>query len=519
MIEHAIKYISKGWSVFPCVGKKPLTPHGYKDATNDPELAKQKFSNNQNIAIATGKVSDIFVLDVDVKDGKNGDEVLAELESEHGELPHTIESLTCSGGRHIYFKYPKEKKVGCRTDVRTGLDVRGDGGYVIAPPSTCEGKPYTWELSHHYEETILADAPDWLLDLICSPKQQIDLSKENEKIVKNRNDTIMRIGMNLRRLGLEASNIESVLQNINETKCAPPLSRKEVSTISQSVAKYAKKNVNAPLTEMWNAELFLDQYADNLRYCQSLGGWYIWDGRRWKLDDTMQIEKFSKGIIKQMIEIGRSSDNKNLIKHAIKSQRAHDIRAILDIAKADVAISHDDFDTNSTLLNFNNGTFDLETGVLSAHNRENNITKLIDLDYDAVAECPVWLNFLDTVFCGDKNLIEYMQKVIGYSFSGDVSEQCLFILYGFGMNGKSTFLKHIYRLLNDYAMNTPSNTLLEKFNDSGVPNDLARLKGARFVTMSETGKGRKLAESRIKQLTGDDPISARFLHKEFFDFT
>ena len=115
----------------------------------------------------------------------------------------------------------------------------------------------------------------------------------------------------------------------------------------------------------------------------------------------------------------------------------------MDIAKADVAISHDDFDTNSTLLNFNNGTFDLETGVLSAHNRENNITKLIDLDYDAVAECPVWLNFLDTVFCGDKNLIEYMQKVIGYSFSGDVSEQCLFILYGFGMNGKSTFLKHI----------------------------------------------------------------------------
>ena len=85
MIEHAIKYISKGWSVFPCVEKKPLTPHGYKDATNDPELAKKKFSNNQNIAIATGKVSDIFVLDVDVKDGKNGDEVLAELESEHGE--------------------------------------------------------------------------------------------------------------------------------------------------------------------------------------------------------------------------------------------------------------------------------------------------------------------------------------------------------------------------------------------------------------------------------------------------
>ncbi|OGW10307.1 MAG: hypothetical protein A2W75_02760 [Nitrospinae bacterium RIFCSPLOWO2_12_39_15] len=517
MINFALKYIERGWSVFPCIEKKPLTTHGYKDATSDPEVAKQKFSNNPNIGIATGKVSDIFVLDVDVKDGKNGDDVLAKLESENGDLPNTIESLTCSGGRHIYFKYPKTKIIGCKTDILRGLDIRGDGGYVIAPPSVANGKSYEWEVSHHPDETTIADAPDWLLDLIISPRPHIDLSKESEKIVKNRNDTLMRIGMNLRRLGLEAKNIESVLQNINDTRCTPPLSKKEVSTISQSVAKYATKDINSPLTEMWNAELFLDQYSENIRYCPLLGGWFVWDGRRWGQDDTMQIEKFSKTVIKQMIEIGRNSDNKTLIKHAIKSQRAHDMKAMLDIAKSDVAISPTSFDTDSMLLNFKNGTFDLESGVLSAHDRDKNITKLIEQDYDAAAQCPVWNNFLDTVFSGDKELISYMQRVIGYSLTGEVSEQCIFILYGFGMNGKSTFLKHIYRILGDYAINTPSTTLMEKFNE-GIPNDLARLKGTRFVTSSETGKGRKLAESKIKQMTGDDPISARFLHKEYFDF-
>jgi putative DNA primase/helicase len=122
-----------------------------------------------------------------------------------------------------------------------------------------------------------------------------------------------------------------------------------------------------------------------------------------------------------------------------------------------------------------------------------------------------------TIFQGDMQLIDFMQKAVGYSLSGSTKEQCVFILYGVGMNGKSTFLKHIFRILGDYAINTPATTLMEKYNDS-IPNDVARLKGTRFVTALESGKSKALAEAQIKQLTGDDPISARYLHREYFDF-
>jgi putative DNA primase/helicase len=521
MIEQVHSYVNRGWAVFPCKNKIPLTAHGYKDASNDIEQVNRLFAGHQspNVAIATGKVSGIFVLDIDVKNGAGGDDSLKELEREHGELPHTIEAITWSGGRHIFFKYP-ERGIGCKTGIRPGIDIRGDGGYVIAPPSVIEGRSYAWEVSHLPEETMIADAPEWLLDLLEEKQPAVDLSDKEAKISKNRNEALMHMGVKLRKMGFDHQQIEDSLQTINTNRCSPPLPKKEVSHIAKSVARYEidAKKLSEPLTDVWNASLFIEKYGDEIRFCDSLGGWYIWDGSRWKRDDTFQILRLAKNTVKQIYEMARANGDKLLFKHAVKSESETKLRAMINLAKSEgVAVQSEQFDTDVFLLNCKNGTLDLRNGELKNHSRNDYITRRVELDYKADAQCPEWRKFMASIFLNDQEIIGFMQRAVGYALSGSMKEQCVFILFGVGMNGKSTFLKHVYRILGDYAMNTPATTLMEKYGDS-IPNDVARLKGARLVTAVESGKNKALAESQIKQLTGDDPISARFLHREYFDF-
>jgi len=131
-----------------------------------------------------------------------------------------------------------------------------------------------------------------------------------------------------------------------------------------------------------------------------------------------------------------------------------------------VAARSDDFDKDLIFLNCKNGTLNLETGELKPHSKDDFITRRVELEYHKDAQCPEWRRFLMTIFQGDMQLIDFMQRAVGYSLSGSTKEQCVFILYGVGMNGKSTFLKHIFRILGDYAINTPATTLMEKYNDS-----------------------------------------------------
>ena len=521
MLKTALQYARRGWAVFPCKNKIPLTPHGFKDASKDVKVIRQMFSQNKraNIAIATGKVSGIFILDIDVKNGRHGDESLLELEKEHGELPHTVEALTWSGGRHVFFKYP-ENGIGCKADIKPGIDIKGDGGYIIAPPSRIDGKSYEWEVEHQPGDTVIADAPDWLIAML--DKQHIDLSDKEAKITQNRNDTLMHMGVKFRKMGLEYPQIEMMLQSINETRCLPPLSKKEILTIAKSVARYSaalSAKTQDPLTDVWNANLFFEKYGNDIKYCDGLGGWFIWDGTRWKRDDIFQILRLAKNTAKQMYQMARVNNDKLLYKHAAKSESESRLNAMVSLVRCEsnIAIISEQFDKDIFLLNCKNGTLDLATGELRPHSKNDYITRRVELNYNPSADCPEWKKFLVDIFQGDSQLIDFMQRAAGYSLSGSTKEQCIFMLYGVGRNGKSTFLKHIYRILGDYALNTPASSLMEKYSDS-IPNDIARLKGTRFVTSIESGKAKALAEAQIKHLTGDDPISARFLHKEFFDF-
>ncbi len=275
IIDHALTYASRGWTVFPCKGKVPLTTHGYKNAAKDADAVRQMFAEhrNANIGMATGKISGIFVLDIDVKNGAGGIESLAGLEREFGELPHTVESITWSGGRHIFFRCP-EKGVGCKTGVRPGMDVKGDGGYVILPPSVIEGRSYEWEVEHHPDETMMAEVPEWLLNLLdgssagaaskadglsaCGHAQAGNVIPSGQ-----RNATLARLAGAMRRVGMSRDEIFASLTLANKDRCRPPLPAREVGRIADSIARYEPDNVAVAVVEDHYAQDFGGAVSDN----------------------------------------------------------------------------------------------------------------------------------------------------------------------------------------------------------------------------------------------------------------
>lgn len=276
------------------------------------------------------------------------------------------------------------------------------------------------------------------------------------------------------------------------------------------------------LTDMGNAERLVDLHGQDFRYCYKFKRWFVWDGKRWNGDDMGLLRRMCKDTIKSIYEEASSLNDdkarKALIQYALKCETVKKARDMIEFSQSEngIPIQPEDLDKNIYLLNCLNGTVDLRTGELRPHRRENLITKLVPANYNE-AKCPVWLEHLDKIMGGNADLIEFLQKAFGYSLTGDTSERKIFIQWGSGANGKSVTNDAIAMVMGDYAMRTPTETLLAKRND-GIPSDIARLKGARFVYASEAEQGKRLAESLIKDISGGDKISARFLHQEWFEF-
>ncbi|MDY6986956.1 MAG: phage/plasmid primase, P4 family [Thermodesulfobacteriota bacterium] len=277
------------------------------------------------------------------------------------------------------------------------------------------------------------------------------------------------------------------------------------------------------LTEFGNAERLVAQHGEDVRYCHTWGKWLIWDGIRWKVDVTGEMKRRAKQTVRQIYheasQQAEEADRKNIAKYAIKSESNTMIKSMLSLAQSEVGIpvTPDEFDADPMLLNCLNGTLDLQRGVLLAHNRDHLITKLAPVEYDPQGTRPMWGDFLTRIMGGNQELISFLQRAIGYCLTGLTTEQALFFLFGTGANGKSTFLEILRCLLGDYAQQTDFETfLVQKY--ATIRNDLAKLKGARMVSAVEVDSGKRLAEVLVKQITGGDTISARFLHKEFFEF-
>ena len=271
-----------------------------------------------------------------------------------------------------------------------------------------------------------------------------------------------------------------------------------------------------------NALRLIKQHGQDLRYISRWGKWLIYNGVRWKEDETQRIMEMAGQTIASIYgEAATATDSQEvdaLLKHAKKSLSAVARRNMVMLAASteQAALVADELDANPWKLNVINGTVNLKTGKLEDHDRNDLLTKLAPVEYDKDAKCPTWDAFLNQIMQGKTELIDFLYRFLGYSLTGDVSEQVLAFLYGTGSNGKTTFLNTIQSIMGDYAKQAPPELLLSAKNKH--PTGVADLMGTRFVSSSEVDKGRSFAESLVKQLTGGDRIRARRMRQDFFEF-
>ncbi len=255
---------------------------------------------------------------------------------------------------------------------------------------------------------------------------------------------------------------------------------------------------------MGNAALFVMLHSAYARYATDRG-WVLFDGKRWNSDKNNQVLSLAKQTVKHISEPDWRK----------KAQSLARLRAMVALAQPELTIDGTQFDSDPWLLNCYNGIVDLRTGKLLPHCATRLITKFISLDFNDKAVAPLWHSFLAEIL-PDEALRSYVQRAVGYSLTGRTDEQCLFFCLGNGRNGKSVFLETLIAVAGGYGLNTPTRTVMKK--SGGIPNDVARLNGSRIVTLNETGQDQTFDEPLLKDLTGSDTVTARFLFKEYFDF-
>ena len=256
---------------------------------------------------------------------------------------------------------------------------------------------------------------------------------------------------------------------------------------------------------------FTRRYAEDWRYCAQWGKWLVWTGNRWQADDTLLVTHLMRHICR---EAAIKADSHRL---AAKLASSSTVGGVDRLARSDRqhASTSDEWDRDPWLANAPGGVIDLRTGQVRAHDRADRMTKIATATPNGT--CPRWLAFLADITENDRDLMVYLQRVIGYCLTGVTSEHALFFLYGTGANGKSVFVNVITTILGDYAANAPMDTFMETRSDRH-PTDLAGLRGARFVSSIETEQGRRWNESKVKAITGGDKVSARFMRQDFFEY-
>ena len=256
---------------------------------------------------------------------------------------------------------------------------------------------------------------------------------------------------------------------------------------------------------------FTRRYQRDWRYIALWGKWLMWDGRRWRAEETLAASDLIRQVCRHH---AMRADNTKL---AAKLAASSTVGGVERLARCDRrhAATSDEWDADIWLLNTPGGVVDLRTGRMRPHDRTDRMTKIAAAT--PRGSSPLWLAFIEQITQGDRAYAEYLQRFAGYCLTGSTQEHALFFLYGTGANGKSVFVNTLFTLLGDYAANAPMDTFMETRGDRH-PTDLAGLRGSRFVGATETEQGRRWNESKIKEITGGDRVSARFMRQDFFTY-
>jgi putative DNA primase/helicase len=477
------------------------------------------------------------MLDCDVPDLRHT------IEKETGQIfPQTF-SVRSNKGLHFYFKHTAasqslKKNIQLKDEQgKVRCDVKVHNGYVVAPGSIHpSGKRY--ELVSDAEIT---DAPDWLVTWIKEQHEHAEADEQqhstSEQKVREggRDNFLFKQACKLCGAGLPKSDALTALLSINENRCEPPMEDSVVHQKIESAYSYEPsahtptleeliQKPDLPLhTDLGNAQRLVAANGENIRYCYLNKSWYVWDGRMWSKDQSGEIHRLAKQTAKAMLHEAAALDDercKILVAHEQRSESEARLNAMVSLARSEKGVSVQlvDFDADQMLFNCLNATIELSTGKPREHCRADLISKIAPVEYEPNAKCPTWLDFLGTVTDGNRELTDYLQRCVGYSLTGQTCEHALFLIYGTGANGKSTFLEALRHVFGDYSQTADFGSFLFS-NGQTVRNDLAKLNGARFVTANESDSGKRLDETVVKQMTGGDMVAARFLYSEHFEFT
>jgi putative DNA primase/helicase len=580
LLDAALGYSRRGWLVLPLhsgsngrcscgrancqsPGKHPRTPNGLKDATTDPEriTAWWKASPTANIGIRTGAESGIFVLDIDSREAAEA------LAAGGRALPEDSLIQETGRGWQVVFQHPGFKVKNSSGELADHIDVRGDGGYVVAAPSLhANGRVYTWKSGGKP-----GAAPGWLLDLLRSDRRKetavperlspltipvagdatrayvlAALLDEHRKVrqapIGSRNSVLNEAAFALARLARAGSEEAECEMALISAAIAAGLSAEEAQrtfrsgwqaglknprTIPErratSVCAVAAKPLAHPqafaLTDLGNAERLAAYHGHELRYEKASNCWYRWNGQRWSRDEALVVEALAARTARTIYEeAGREPDSARraeLSKHARATESRQRQQAMVASARHMLTIEPRQWDRDPWLLNALNGTIDLKTGELRPHRQEDLITMLAPVEYDPEAQSRLFLDFLEEVQ-PDAEIRDFLKRSLGYGLTGVQRQQHFWFCFGVGANGKGTLLNAVLALMGDYAKQAPPDLFIK--DKSRHPTELAFLRGARLVVATETQEGSRMDESRVKQLTGGDLITARFIGGDFFTF-
>ena len=571
MKEWALHYAEMGLAVFPlvCRDKVPAVVGGCKVATTERTTIERWWDKNPqyNIGIATGnKSSGLVVIDLDVDKNKgiDGYDVLRDWQNKHGKLPETWQSITGRGGYHYFYKdaIVHSNRVG----LYEGVDIRGEGGYIVAPPSVHpNGNIYEWEQGP--EEYEIAQVDNIVNDFLKGEKQRRDSEhKTNFKVPElipegKRVDTIVRLIASLRTKGLDDDAIKAAVRVENEKRCNPPLKEKELekavfpalkrdwqvnshyynnfNAMNENDNKYVNEvlkklnELNAverfPMNDRGSADLFATVFMDVSRYNPTKKDWMYYDGTRWVADqEGMRAKRNAKtladALVRYSVTVSLPDDKRqSYIKYAAGMMNYRSRNVMVTDAKDLNFFDNTELDKDDFLLNCKNCVLDLSGDQPKEleHKADLLLSKICNANYNPAATCTLWEKTVNEIMQGDSSKIEYLQKMSGRFLTGDTSEEEFYIFFGATTrNGKSTITELLLYLLGDYATTISPESLAIKVNkDSRTASpDIAKLAGTRLVVASEPPRRMLFDSSLVKTLTGRDTVSARFLHENEFQF-
>jgi putative DNA primase/helicase len=546
----AIKYAERGWAVFPCnpETKSPLIRDWPHIATTDLEIIATwtKLFPTAMVGIVTGKRSGIVVIDTDLDQtkGLDGDAALLDL----GELPDTPTVRTPRGGYHRYFRYDSQRPLrNSAGQLGAGIDIRGDGGYVIAAGSiNSHHQKYEWYLPIGLVD--IADAPDWIFAKLQKTPALLKSSSDQKPPVPSRylgaaidnevtslkaapsgtrNAALNRSAFKLSQLAHgDHSNTTLIEQRLLDAADENGLVgddglRAAIQTIRSGLragslsprGPAVPSNHDGPLlTQSYVAEDFVEKNGTSLRYDHERGRWFEFDGICWREDSLNRVSLRIQHHVDRLTADAKSSEKKALCCHSA-------ITAIDKLCRnqRECSIVSNFWDSDPFLLGTPNGYLQLKDGNLIAPDPSLGVSKTTAVAPSTDADCPTWLEFLRQATGDDQELIHFLQVWCGICLTGSTQEQTLVFIYGPGGNGKSVFVNTVSAIIGDYA----TTAAMDTFTASRHPaheTELARLRGARLVVANETEEGRAWAEARIKALTGGDKIAARFMRQDHFEF-